>query len=360
MSAWLTDVQAGIGRRGSWVALGAVVAGAAAFATGLGAGDAPRTFAALIASWLFFAGLAAGALAYRAFFHIVAARWVRPMARLGGIAIGFAPATLVILVVIVAGSRIAPWLGPEADTVWLGTAFLTVRQLVLSSVLFGIAFVSIRRGADGSERPPAALAVVYLLVFAVVLSTWAFDFVLAPDPAFQSTVMGPFVFVGAFLAGTGLVTLLAVARGRLGDVERRDASALLLALSILWAYLFWSQYLTVWYGNLPEEIEFALRRAANGWGAVVLAVIGLVFAVPFLTLLHPRGRRSAIVLVGLLVTQLVGLWLTCHLLVVPSLAGDGSPPLGVRDVLVALGLLGAFALSIGGGLARAQRAESRS
>ena len=124
---------------------------------------------------------------------------------------------------------------------------------------------------------------------------------------------------------------------------------MVLALSIFWAYLFWSQYLTIWYGDLPQETIFALRRAEGGWRVVVLALIGMVFAVPFLMLLHPRGRRSPRVLGGVLVTQLVGLWLNCHLLVVPSLAAVGTPPLELRDALIALGMLGAFALSSVGG-----------
>jgi hypothetical protein len=125
---------------------------------------------------------------------------------------------------------------------------------------------------------------------------------------------------------------------------------LILALSIFWAYLFWAQYLTIWYGNLPEEVAFALRRVEGGWGVVVMAVIGLVFILPFVTLLHPSGRRSARVLGAVVALQLVGFWLDCHLLIVPSLTPGDAPVLCIRDVLIALGLLGAFALCIAPGV----------
>jgi hypothetical protein len=222
---------------------------------------------------------------------------------------------------------------------------LGAREIGLAFLLFGVARLLLRPRPAGTKPRSRAVAVTYCLVYAVVLSVWAFDFVLGPDPIFESTLIGPYVFMTAFIAGTGLLTLLGLARGALSEAQRRDAGAMVLALSIFWAYLFWSQYLTTWYGDLPAETLFALRRAQGGWGPVVLAVIGLVFVVPFLMLLNPRGRRSARVLEGVIVVQLLGLWLNCHLLVVPSLAAAGASPITVRDVLIALGMLGGFVLS---------------
>jgi Ni/Fe-hydrogenase subunit HybB-like protein len=311
-----------------------------AFATGLLGGDSPRAFGALIASWLFFAGAAAGALAFRAFFEIVDARWARPLATLGANQIGFTPVALLVLVIILIGAGLAPWLPPDGAG-GSRILFLTVRQLGLSAVLFGFAYLKLRPGRGNGDGSRVAGGVAYCLLFAVVLSFWAFDFVLGPDPSFQSTLIGPYVFMSAFVAGTGVVTLLALLQGKLSDTERKDVGAFMLALSIFWAYLFWSQYLTIWYGNLPDEVTFALRRSVG----VVLAVVAFVFAVPFVILLHPKGRGSARILGGLIAVQLLGLWLNCHMLIVPSLAATGGPAVGLRDVLIALGMLGAFALS---------------
>jgi len=339
VTTWLDRVQAVLGRRLAWAALGAVAIGLIAFATGLG-GDSPRTFGALIASWLFFAGAAAGALAFRAFFHIVDARWARPLAALGAFQIGFAPVALLVLVVILAGAGLAPWLHTEGAA-WPRVLFVTARQLLLGAALFGFAFLKLRGGTGPAERPSVAEAVIYCLLFAVVLSAWAFDFVLGPDPSFQSTLIGPYVFMSAFVAGTGVVTLLALVRNKLSETERADVGAFMLALSIFWGYLFWSQYLTIWYANLPDEVTSALRRDVR----VVLAIVAFVFAVPFVALLHPKSRSSPRILGGLAALQLLGLWLNCHMLVVPSLAATSAAAVAPRDVLIGLGMLGAFALS---------------
>lgn len=349
MTRWLRELQAALGRAATVAAFVAIAIGVAGFATGLGATDRPRTYGALIASWLFFAGLAAGALAFRALFGLVDARWTRPMASLGGAQLAFAPVALVVLLVIVAGAGFAPWLHADPSSSWMSVAGLSVRELALTAGLFGCGFL-LRPGAERADGPTGARAALYCLAFAIVLSMWAFDFVLGADATWESTLIGPYVFMGAFIAGTAWVTLLGLARGALGASARRDAGALILALSIFWAYLFWSQYLTIWYGNLPEEVGFALRRAESGWGVVVLAVIGLVFVLPFVTLLHPAGRRSARILGALLVLQLLGFWLDCELLIVPSLIPDGAPALAIRDGLIALGLLGAFALSVAPGV----------
>jgi hypothetical protein len=348
VTRWLRGVQAALGRSAMVAAMAAVVAGVVGFASGLGAEQRPRTYAALIASWLFFAGAAAGALAFRALFGVIAARWTRAMAGLGGAQIGFAPVAILVLAVIVAGADFAPWRNAE-PTAWMSVAGLSVRELVLTAGLFACGWLLRPRRAH-ADRPSGAASVVYCLGFAIVVSMWAFDFVLGADATWESTMIGPYLFMGAFIAGTALVTLLGLARGALDDRARRDVGALIFALSIVWAYLFWSQYLTIWYGNLPDEVGFALRRAEGGWGAVVLAVIGLVFVLPFITLLHPAGRRSTRLLRALLVLQLVGLWLDCQLLIVPSLTPGDAPALAWRDVVIALGLLGAFALSVARGV----------
>jgi len=334
--AWFNDVQGWLGRRCAWASLTAVAIGLLAFVSGLWMHEAPRTFGSLIASWLFVAGAAAGALAFRAFFHIVDARWARPLAALGAESIRFTPVAIAGLIVILAGAILAPWMRTEG--VWLRPPLLVARQVVLFAALFGFAYAKLRPDAG---KPSTGAAVVYCLLFAVVLSVWAFDFVIGPAPAFQSTIIGPYLFMSAFTAGTGFLALRALHDHDLDEKQRRDMGSFMLALSIFWGYLFWSQYLTIWYGNLPDEVAFALRRD----GFVVLGVVLLVFAVPFLTLLHPKTRSSARALRWILGAQLVGLWLSCQVLVVPSLAPTWTPALEIRDILIALGVYGAGLLS---------------
>ncbi len=340
--SWHRAAYAGIGARATWTAMVAVVLGVGAFVTGKGAVEASRTFGTFLAAWLFLAGLAMGAVAARSLFKVVGARWARPLTDAAAGLTAFVPAASLLLAVVLVGAlpRFATATG------WLSPVSLIGRNVLLNAILFGFAWLRFRR-TDGVGPPPSlAEAVGFLVVFGLVLSLWSFDFILGPDPIFGNTLIGPFLFTGAFLSGTGLVTLMALARGSLPDRARRDAASLVFALAIFWVYLFCSQALTFWYGNLPDEITWALRRLADGWGAVIWMVLLLVFALPFLGLLHPAGRRSPLVLATVLVGQLVGLWLCCYLLVVPSFSPVGSGPLGLRDLLVSLGMLGIFVLAV--------------
>jgi hypothetical protein len=345
------DVERGVGRRGAWAAVAAVAIGVAAVATGLGPDEAARTSGALVASWMFFAGIAAGAAAFRAFFRIVDARWARPLAPVAGALAGFAPAAVLLLAFVVSRVVVAPWVANASG--WLAPRSLAVRELATGALLLGFAWLWFGERPGRREAPSRGAAVAYLLAYAAVLSVWGFDFVVGPDPVFASTLVGAHVFVGAFVAATGAVVLVGLAAGVLPEASRRDAGALVLALAIFWAYLFWSQFLTIWYANLPDEIGFALRRSVDGWGWVVLSAIGLVFAAPFVGLVHPAARRSRSFVGAILAAQLVGLWLDRHLLVVPSLSARGTPPIDLRDLAIAAGMLGVFVLSVAPGLGRA-------
>jgi Ni/Fe-hydrogenase subunit HybB-like protein len=348
---WHHRAYAGVDPRLTWTAVGALVVGVAAFVTGKGTVEATRTYGAFLAAWLFFAGLAMGAVAFRALFRVIETRWARPLTEPAEAMTSFIPAAALLLAVVLAGA-IPRFSTP---TGWMSSASLVGRNLLFNALLFGLAWLRFRRSRGAAAAPSMAAAVGFLLAYGLVLSVWSFDFVLGPDPIFMDTLIGPYLFTGAFLSGTALVTLIALARGTLPEQGRRDATSLVFALSIFWVYLFCSQVLTFWYGNLPDETAWTLRRLVGGWDVVVWAVVILVFAAPFLGLLHPAGRRSPRVLAAVLVGQLVGLWLDCYLLVVPTLAPTGAGPWSVRDVLVTLGMLGLFTLAVAPAL-RAERA----
>ena len=202
----------------------------------------------------------------------------------------FAPLGLLGLVVILAGARTAPWLPRDADgSAWWRLSCLGARQIGLAVALLGVARLLLRSQPGGPRPRSRAVAVTYCLLYAVVLSVWAFDFVLGPDPSFESTLIGPYVFMTAFIGGTGLLALLGLARGALSEGQRRDAAAMVFALSIFWAYLFWSQYLTIWYGDLPVETFFIVQRVHHmPWRPLSIACLALIWLTPFVVLMSVR------------------------------------------------------------------------
>jgi len=351
MNRWLAECDAALGRGVTRVCLLAVIAGATAFAAGAATAHGPRVFGALIAGWLFLAGTVMGAIAFAAVLELGGARWARPLIALASAVTSFVPVACVVLVLIVVGLPAwAPWYdaGPSHETFWLNVPFFATRELLAGVALFGLAYLGMRPGDSPSAAPRGARTlVVFLVVFAVVLSIWSFDFVVALDPTWASTGIGFHVFVGAAASGAGLLILLSLGWGRLDKRLRHDCGTLLLTLTLLWGYLFWSHFLTIWYANLPAETAFVLRRMTPPWKLEAAAVILLCFVVPFALMMRPRNKSNPRWLGIAAAAQIGGLWLERHLLVLPSLSpasGSSFDPLGG---LVSLGLAAAFLLAVG-------------
>ena len=297
------------------------------------------------------------------------------------------PVALVLLIVLFLGLSVwAPWVShPSPDReAWLSVSAFITRQTLAFIVLGGLSAVyvyySLRpdigtldesgtraavgiarqlitgwQGTDGErvhgQRWQRRLAPLVLLVYGWVYSLIGFDFVMALDPHWYSTLAGGYFFTGNLLVGIAFLTLVAVAgrdrlglRDYIGPPQLRDLGILLFGFCILWAYMLWSQYVVIWYGDLPEETMFVSERMTGHWALPTWTAIVLVFVGPFLVLLSRRVKTSVVGL-GLVATAvLVGMWIERFVLVSPSLWHANTLPLGVSELLITGGVLGLFLL----------------
>lgn len=373
--------------RGRRLAGALVLAGAAAFVHGVALGDARRAWQALLVNFLFFTGLAQSGVVLSALVQATSARWARPIKRVAEATAAFLPVSALLLAVLLLGLPAwAPWAGAPAPARqgWLAAPWFAARESAAFLLLIGVSLAyvyhSVRpdvgllhetgeraaaglarrltagwRGAgperDRGQRRQSLLAPFVLLAGGWVFSLVAFDFVVALDPHWYSTLAGGYFFAGSLLAGIALLAL-AAARGRerlglaahVGRRQLHDLGALLFGFSVLWAYLLWSQYLVIWYADLPEEAAFVARRLGGAWAPLAWTVVGLVFVLPFTVLLGRRAKASPAALAAVAAAVLAGLWLERFLLVAPSLRpGAGLPP-GLPELLVTAGAGGAFIL----------------
>jgi hypothetical protein len=114
---------------------------------------------------------------------------------------------------------------------------------------------------------------------------------------------------------------------------------------VFWAYLMWSQFLVIWYGNLPEETYFIFYRLYGAWRPVGVAVFFLVFVIPFIGLLGVKPKKYPATMLGFAIVSLVGIWLERYLEVVPSVNHGAGPAIGVPEVGVTLFFGGLFLLA---------------
>jgi len=359
---------AGIAFKGFLAVL--VLIGIAGFVAGLSSGDSERVWQAYLVNFLFWLGIAQGGVVLSAAFYLTQGRWAgTTQFRLAEAFAGFIPVGFVLFWGLYFGrAMIFPWvLHPIAQkAAWLNTPFLFARDGIglLAMTLVSFALVRSSRGAqatawqrnpDDIEMPPSAirkLAPTLGVLFAVVYSLIAFDLVMSLSPQWRSTLFGWYFFGGTFWSAIVAAALTAVIlRGRLGEHNAfrnptvlHDIGKLVFAFSIFWIYLVFSQYIVIWYGDIPVETFFIVQRFYYmPWKAVSCAVVFLMWAAPFVTLLGVRPKKTPAILGTIALGGLVGVWLERYLLIVPSLSPH-VVPFGWIELLITLGFFGAFTL----------------
>jgi len=161
-------------------------------------------------------------------------------------------------------------------------------------------------------------------------------------PHWSSTIFAVYWFAGVLTGGTAAITLVAILlaeRGYLAgvvDAERlHDLGKLLFAFSTFWAYIWLSQYLLIWYGNVPEETTYYVSRTGDRWILLFLLNLALNWVVPFLVLLSREAKRSMTILKWTAIVMLVGRWLDLYLMVMPQIIP--APSVRPLDVVILLG-----------------------
>jgi Ni/Fe-hydrogenase subunit HybB-like protein len=322
-------------------AAGAAV-GVVALALGMATGHARAALASLAASWLFFAGLSAGGVAVAAAIRVARGRWAGPVLPFADAAARFfLPALVLQLALLVGAHPLLPWV-PGAGAGQL--AALALRQLLPTMALFALGRRHVRAaGARGREGEARKTAVAYLVVYAVALSLWAYDWVLSLSGAPPATALPALYLVGAFLSGLAFVALVAAIRNAGGPATRHDLGKLVFAFAVVWSYLVWALYLAAWYGNLPAEAAPLLARWRGAYRLATLAVLAAVLIWPFGLLFPESLKRRRDTLAAGAVAVLAGLWLERFLLVLPSLRIPFTPVAVTVAAGVALGVASAFA-----------------
>jgi len=208
-----------------------------------------------------------------------------------------------------------------------------------------MAWASRREAAhDGPTRTSIRLSAAFLVVFSLTFWLASADWIMSLEPTWYSTVFGVYNFGGVLLSAQAAVTLLTVwlrQRGPLRNVVTRDQlhdlGTLLLSFSCFWMYIWFCQYMLIWYTNIPEETSHYASRIHGLWAPLFYANIAINWAIPFAVLLPRASKESAGILVKVSLLVLVGRWLDVYLMILPSTSGD-APAIGLCEI-GAMGLI---------------------
>jgi hypothetical protein len=332
-------------------------------------GDPARFHQAWLLAFLYFLSLALGALAYVLMMQGARAGTSASVRRLGEVVMATLPLFVPLFVPVLLGlHHVYEW--THADEVardvllahkrpYLNVPFFVLRAAVYFLTWCATAWWFYRRSLqqDASGDPELTrrmqrLAPPALVVFGFTVTFAAFDWIMALQPHWYSTIFGLYFFAGAFVGAFALLALLATRLRDAGQVARaitpdhlQDLGKWLFAFVAFWAYLAFSQFLLIWYANIPEETVFFAQRWRGGFQAVTLLLVLGHFAVPFFFLLPRAVKRSpralAVGAAWMLVAHLVDL----YWLVMPARA-EASAAVHLVDVTIFVGVGGLFVAAL--------------
>jgi hypothetical protein len=271
-----------------------------------------------------------------------------------------------LAVLFVVRPQVYPWLSTDAieggateafKQAWLSRPLFLARAAGYAAVwiLFTTALRrrSLRQDADGDPRWTRAnvrWSAAFLIVFGVTFTLACVDWIMSLEPRWYSTIFGVYNFAGLFLSGLAAIILLSIWLERRGPLQRvltddhlHDLGKLLFAFSTFWMYLWFCQYMLIWYTNIPEETAYFVRRVHGIWLVLLLADIALNWLVPFFVLLRRDTKRRRDVLSIVAAIVLLGRWLDVYLMIAPGVA-TGGLRIGLWAIGLTAGGAGAFGL----------------
>jgi|CXWL01.1.fsa_nt_gi hypothetical protein len=338
--------------------------GAAAFLLGLKLAP-QRTLAAFLLGNTYFLMLAITALVFIAIQNLVAAGWPTLFRRVPEAMTAYLPAGALGMLVVLLGSHSLYHWAHHAASVhdpilhakagYLNLPFWALRAAVILAAWMAFARAILKNSrlqdADGRvehTHKNKRLSAAFMAVFGLTFTLASVDWVMALEPHWYSTMFPWYMFGGAFLHALAAITLLTILLNRRGFFQelnthhRHDLGKYVFGFAVFWAYLWFCQFLLIWYANIPEEVAYYSLRSSRGWMAVqTLSLLGN-FLMPCALLLAIASKMNARVLIAACVSVCLGRGLDLYVMIMPSVSGAARPHWG--DLPIFLGLAGVFVL----------------
>lgn len=339
-----------------------------------------KPWAALYVAAFFFFMIPLGALVFYALQYAAQAGWSPVLFRvMEGITSYLLPGGVIVFVLLVLSSlhlnHLFIWMDPEVvenDAIirnksgYLNVPFFLLRAAFYIGgwVLFRHFLVKNSVRLDDAEegdlyyfKKNFKLAAGFLVFFIVTESMMSWDWIMSLDPHWFSTLFGWYVFASMFVSGITMIALVTIylkSRGYLlfvNDSHIHDLAKFMFGISIFWTYLWFSQFMLIWYSNIPEEVTYFVTRIED-YGILFFGMVVLNFLFPVLLLMNSDFKRVNwfVVMTGIVI--LLGHYIDIYVMVMPATVG-ASWFIGLPEISALLFFTGLFIFVVFSSLTKA-------
>ena len=331
-----------------------------------------KPWAALYVAALFFTLIALGALVFYALQQVAQAGWSPVLFRvMEGIASYLLPGSIILFVLLILSTlhfnHLFVWMNAElldvkspkydaliaGKSTWLNGGFFLVRAFIF---LLGWNLYrhfsrknSLAQDAANDNtnyKKNFKLSAVFLVFFIVSESMMSWDWIMSVDPHWFSTLFGWYVFASFFVSGItaiALVTIYLKSKGYLEYVNTshiHDLAKFMFGISIFWTYLWFSQFMLIWYSNIPEEVTYFVTRIKD-FNLPFFGMVVMNFVFPFLILINTDFKRLNWIIVMAGVVILLGHYVDFFNMIMPATVGT-QWFIGVSEISSVLFFFGLF------------------
>jgi hypothetical protein len=331
--------------------------------------DPSRAWHAYLMNYYFVTSIALGGVFFTALQHLTSAGWSATIRRIPEAFWAWIPyAIILFLPLLFGGKYIYEWMHAEAiqqdhllamKTKYLNIPFFLIRAVVFFAMWYFIGGKlvknSLKQDKDGNidlTQQNAKWSAIFMPLFALLFTFFSVDLIMSLDPHWYSTMFGVNCFANLFLSALAAFVIIVVnmkKRGFFTDAAKpvndnhiQILGLLMFGFTVFYAYIAFSQFMLIWYGNLPEETQYYLKRWENGWNIVAYMIVFGKFVIPFIGLL-PRGmKRNPDKVVKWAYWILAACWLDTFWMVMPNYSN--KPFIPIFELGIFLGFAGALGL----------------
>ncbi|SHI89057.1 quinol:cytochrome c oxidoreductase quinone-binding subunit 2 [Mesonia phycicola] len=306
-----------------------------------------KPWAATYVAAFFFFMIALGALAFYAVQYAAQAGWSPVLYRvIEAVTAYLLPGSLIMLLLLALSgmhfNHLFVWMDPEVvkhDELIQGkSAFLNVPFFLIRAVIYiagwNIFRYLLRKNslrhdeADHNRwfKQSFKLSAGFLVFFIVTESMMSWDWIMSVDPHWYSTLFGWYVFASLFVSAITVIALITIylkSRGYLEYVNNshiHDLAKFMFGISIFWTYLWFSQFMLIWYSNIPEEVTYFITRIED-YNLPFFGMIVLNFLFPLLVLMNSDYKRVNWFVVMAGVVILIGHYIDIYNMIMPATVG---------------------------------------